>query len=161
LKKYYIVYSYYFTLMKTILDKTTREELMARISSLNANSNAQWGKMTVYQMLKHCAVWEEMAQGKKLYKQVFLGRLFGKKALSDFIKNDKPVKRNLPTMPNFKMNGDGDVEAEKARWIALLQEYTQTPLNGFMHPFFGKLTADEAGRLAYKHSDHHLRQFGC
>ncbi|HVG42870.1 MAG TPA: DUF1569 domain-containing protein, partial [Chitinophagaceae bacterium] len=28
------------------------------------------------------------------------------------------------------------------------------------HPFFGKLTADEWANLAYRHLDHHLRQFG-
>lgn len=109
-------------------------------------------------MLKHCRMWEEMAQGKTVYKQVFLGRIFGMVALKSMLK-DEPVKRNMPTMPDFKMSGDGDVEAEKARLIDLLQEYSQAPLTGFMHPFFGKLSADEAGRLAYKHSDHHLKQF--
>jgi hypothetical protein len=29
------------------------------------------------------------------------------------------------------------------------------------HPFFGPLTHGGWGRLAWKHLDHHLRQFGC
>jgi hypothetical protein len=28
-----------------------------------------------------------------------------------------------------------------------------------VHPFFGKLTAEQAGRIAYKRIDHHLSQF--
>jgi hypothetical protein len=32
---------------------------------------------------------------------------------------------------------------------------------GFMHPFFEQLTAEQAGRKAYKHIDHHLRQFNA
>jgi len=28
-----------------------------------------------------------------------------------------------------------------------------------MHPFFGKMTKEQVGYLAYKHTDHHLWQF--
>ena len=64
--------------MKSIVDQSTRDELINRISSINENSTAQWGKMNVCQMLKHCILWEEMLLGKKQYRQSFLGRLFGK-----------------------------------------------------------------------------------
>ena len=36
--------------MKTIFDKTTRDELIYRIDSLNENNTPQWGKMNIYQM---------------------------------------------------------------------------------------------------------------
>ena len=144
--------------MKSIFDKETRDELISRIHSLNENSTAQWGKMNVYQMVKHCKLWEEMLLGKNQYKQSFLGRLFGKLALKDMMK-DEPAKRNLPTIPSFKMSGNGDVAAAKAEWIRLLREHELQKNSGFLHPFFGKLTADQAGRMDYKHIDHHLRQF--
>lgn len=51
---------------------------MARIPE---TSKAEWGKMNVYEMLKHFTQWEEMMLGKKKYKRAFLGRLFGKIAL--------------------------------------------------------------------------------
>ncbi len=146
--------------MKSIFDKTTRDELINRINSLNENSTAQWGKMNLYQMLKHCTLWEEMLLGKKQYRQSFLGRLFGKIALKDMLK-DKPIKPNLPTVPSFKMTGNGDVAAAKAEWINLLGEHAQHECVGIFHPFFGKLTAKQAGSMAYKHIDHHLRQFNC
>lgn len=60
--------------MKTIFDIKTIDELKARISSLQANSPAQWGEMDAYQMLKHCTLSEEMFQGKKQYKRLFIGR---------------------------------------------------------------------------------------
>ena len=59
--------------MKTIFDKTTRDEIINRIHSVNENSAAQWGKMNVSQMMRHCTKWDEMAQGKKKYKQAFIG----------------------------------------------------------------------------------------
>ena len=60
--------------MKTIFDKPTRDELINRINALNENSKAQWGKMSVSQMLKHCVQWEEMILGKRVYKQSFIGK---------------------------------------------------------------------------------------
>ena len=88
--------------MKTIFDKTTRDELITRVNSLNENSTAQWGKMNVSQMMRHCTQWDEMALGKKKYKQSFIGKLFGKLALKDMMK-DEPMKKNLPTVPSFKI----------------------------------------------------------
>src|SRR6476646_3953277 len=109
--------------MKSILVKATRDEVINRINGLNENSLPQWGKMTVYQMIKHCTQWEEMLLGKKQYKQSFLGKLFGKVALKDMLK-DRPMKQNLPTVPSFKMKGSGDVAAAKADWIKLLNEHS-------------------------------------
>ncbi|WP_018343589.1 DUF1569 domain-containing protein [Cytophaga aurantiaca] len=146
--------------MKSTLDKTTREELITRIQLLTENSSAQWGKMNVYQMLKHCIQWEEMFLEKKQYKQSFIGRFFGKFALKDMLK-DAPIKPNLPTVPSFKTTGTGDVAAAKTEWISLLEEYTLKQHAGFVHPFFGRITAEQAGIMDYKHIDHHLKQFNC
>ncbi|MES2276508.1 MAG: DUF1569 domain-containing protein [Bacteroidota bacterium] len=146
--------------MKTIFDKPTRDELITRINTLNEHSKAQWGKMTVYQMLRHCSMWEEMCLGRQLYRQSFLGHLVGKFALKDMLK-DEPIKRNLPTVPGFKITDSGDVSAEKAKWIDLIRQHDDRVAQGFVHPFFGKLTPDQAGQMAYKHIDHHLRQFNA
>lgn len=104
-------------------------------------------------------MWEEMLLGRLSYKQSFMGKLFGKIALKDFFKEGE-VKRNLPTVPSFKVTDQGDWAAEQQKWIRLLNEHDHQEPAGFLHPFFGKLSADEAGRLAYKHTDHHLKQFG-
>ncbi|HKZ65874.1 MAG TPA: hypothetical protein VJ111_05955 [Chitinophagaceae bacterium] len=89
--------------MKTIFDKTTRDELIARINALNENNTAQWGKMNIYQMLKHCILSDEMFLGKKKYKRAFIGRLFGKMALKTILKDEKPLMRNTPTIPEFRI----------------------------------------------------------
>ncbi len=145
--------------MKSIFDQTAKDEIINRITTLNENSTALWGKMNVYQMIKHCTLWEEMLLGKKQYKQGFIGRIFGKIALKDMMK-DQPIKHNLPTMPSFKIaDNAGDIAAAKAGWIKLIEENASKENAGFVHPFFGKLTAEQAGQMDYKHIDHHLRQF--
>lgn len=146
--------------MKTIFDPKTVSELVSRINSLQANSQAQWGKMNTYQMLKHCTLSEEMFQGKKAYKRLFIGKLFGSMALTGILKNENPMKINQPTHPEMKITGTGNCENERAKWIELLQGYTFFSNNNFIHPFFGKMTTEQIGNYVYKHTDHHLRQFG-
>lgn len=146
--------------MKTIFDNVTREELISRINMLHEDSTPQWGKMNVYEMLKHCTTYEQMMLGKIRYKRSFLGRLFGKWALKDFVGDDRLIKRNVPTLPQLKVKGaSGNVAAEKSKWIALLQEYRPANNANIVHAFFGELTHEQVGQLVYKHTDHHLRQF--
>jgi hypothetical protein len=148
--------------MNTIFDKAKRDELTRRINTLAENNTAQWGKMSVYQALKHCRLYEELLLGKRKFKRVFPGRLVGKFALKDFLKDDGPVKRNLPTIAEIKMTAEqGDITAEKNKWIGLLEEHAHTRAQNVVHPFFGKLTEEQVGRLSYMHADHHLRQFNC
>lgn len=147
--------------MKTLFDKSTRDELIGRINTLNKASSAQWGRMNVYQMVKHCTLWEEMALGKRQYKQVFIGRLFGKMALKGLLKDDRPLGRNTPTISELKITANGDVLSEKAKWMGLVEEYAHCSNDGIVHPFFGKITKEQIGQLAYKHIDHHLRQFNA
>lgn len=144
--------------METLFDTKTREQIISRIDSLNENSIAQWGKMNVSQMMKHCSQWDEMALGKKKYKRSFIGRLFGKMALKDMMK-DVPIKKNLPTVPSFKVTENPDVAEEKKKWLGLIDEYEHFSNDGFIHPFFGALTKEQTGYMLYKHIDHHLRQF--
>ncbi|MBS1729731.1 MAG: DUF1569 domain-containing protein [Bacteroidetes bacterium] len=146
--------------MKSIFDKDVRDELIFRINSLNENSVAQWGKMNVAQMMKHCTQWDEMALGKKKYKQSLLGKIVGKYALKNMMK-EEPMKKNLPTVPSFKITGDIDFAKEKKKWLNLIDEYQHFSNDGFIHPFFGVMTKENTGQMIFKHIDHHLRQFGA
>ena len=146
--------------MKSIFDKNTNSELIERVQTLKESDNAKWGKMDPYQMLKHCTLGEELFQGKKEYKRLFIGRLFGGIALKGIMKNELPMKKNQPTHPEFKISGTGDFNNEKEKWIGLLNDYNGYSSSNFIHPFFGKMTNDEIGIFVYKHTDHHLKQFG-
>lgn len=146
--------------MKTVLDKSTRDELVARIYSLTESSTAQWGKMNLYQMLKHCTLAEEMYLGTKKYKRTFMGWLFGKIAIRNMLKDETPISRNAPTSNHFKVSEtSGDVPVEKKKWADLIEAYADYATPDFEHWFFGKMTKEQVGLFAYKHADHHLRQF--
>lgn len=77
------------------------------------------------------------------------------------IRDDKPFDKNIQTSEQFKVKETtADLEAEKSKWIALIEEYENYYNPTFVHDFFGRMTDDEIGILVYKHTDHHLRQFG-
>lgn len=149
--------------MKTIFDGNVREELIMRIHSLNEGHKAKWGKMNLFQMVKHNTYWNGWILGteKHTYRQELLGKIFGKMALRKMIKDEKPFDKNIPTSSQFKVKEtNGNLEAEKSEWITLTKAYEKYDNPGFIHDFFGKMTKEQIGILAYKHSDHHLRQFG-
>ncbi|RTE55456.1 DUF1569 domain-containing protein [Arenibacter aquaticus] len=149
--------------MKTIFDKTTRNGLIARIELLHENSAANWGKMNVSQMLKHCTLYDEWLLGKNnpIYKQAFIGKIFGKMALKSMIKDERPLKQNMGTLDELKVTeSNGNVSVQKEKWIDLIREFEHFSNPDFIHTFFGKMTKEQIGYLDYKHTDHHLRQFG-
>ena len=147
--------------MKTMFDPETREEIIGRIRSLGEKNNAQWGKMNVLQMVKHCSRFDEMIQKNEKTKRAFAGRFFGKIALKNVLKDDAPLGKNSPTLAMLKMSAEGDLEKEKEKWISEISDYQNFSNAEFMHPFFGKITKEQIGCFVYKHSDHHLRQFGA
>ena len=148
--------------MKTIFDLATREELIQRIGLLKKDGKPVWGKMNAYQMTKHNTIWNEWVLGKNnfVYKQEFLGKLFGKMALRSNTKDDKPISKNMPAGKTFIVQEkEGNFQKEISTWIEQILAYENFSNDNFIHDFFGKMTKEQIGIFAYKHNDHHLRQF--
>jgi hypothetical protein len=147
--------------MKSIFDKEIRDELITRISLLNESNKAKWGKMHLSQMLTHCTMWNEMVFERIPCKRSLLGLVFGRMALNGMVKNDGPLRRNTPSSPELVVRelALDSISSLKQKWISSMGEYELYPDKVFLHPFFGKMTKAQVGILAYKHSDHHLRQF--
>jgi hypothetical protein len=148
--------------MKSVFDALTREELVSRINSLSQQNNARWGKMNVFQMGKHCTLHEDMVLGKIKIKRVLPGLLFGPMLLKRVLKDDRPFGKNSPTSSLLKTTHEsGDIESQKKEWINRIEQYANYADPNFIHPFFGPMTKEQIGLFAYKHNDHHLRQFGA
>lgn len=147
--------------MNTILNTAEKDALLMRIAALTGDEAASWGKMNVAQMMEHCIRFEEMMAGQRKIKRVWLGYLVGKMALKGMIGDNQPVKHHVPTLPELVVEETNeDFAQQKEKWIGLLNAYEYAPATRYIHPFFGKMTRDETGRMVFKHTDHHLRQFG-
>jgi len=149
--------------MQNLFDPKDRDEIAQRLSKLQPTSPRQWGKMSVSQMLAHCATALETPCGDRKASQRFIGRV-----LAPFVKpsvlGEKPLGRNAPTSPDLRITDDRNFAAEHARLVALVERFCKrgpSQVDGTVHDFFGRLTADQWGRLMYKHLDHHLRQFSA
>jgi hypothetical protein len=149
--------------MKSNFDQSIRNELINRIHSLDEHHQARWGKMNVYQMTLHCTLWDEWILGthNPVYRQNFIGKVFGRRSLKSTL-NSKMMKINMPAGREFIVKKEtGNLAMQKERWSRRISEYEQYSNPAFIHDFFGKMTKEQIGILAYKHSDHHLRQFGA
>ena len=92
---------------------------------------------------------------------MFIGYLIGKWALKQSLTNEDPIRKNSPTTGDFLITKvDTEFEQDKNKWISNLEKYANYNNPLFVHPFFRKMTKEQVGLLAYKHADHHLRQFG-
>lgn len=148
--------------MKTIFDPKATAEIKSRIETLSSGNHAQWGKMDIYQMLRHCSLCEDMMQGKLTIRRVFIGRIIGKMILKQALTEGRPFGKNSPTSPLLKTVGqNGNFDAQKSEWLQKIDGYEQFDNYHFVHPFFGKMSKEQIGVFVYKHADHHLRQFGA
>ena len=149
--------------MKSLFTLEGSNEIVERINKLSAATPSQWGKMNVTQMLAHCQQPLHVAFGELRIKRGLIGILFSGYLKKKF-SGDEPFKKNLPTARNFIVANPGEFEMEKLKLISLVKRFSSagpTSLSKNLHPFFGKLTADEWDRLSWKHLDHHLQQFGA
>lgn len=63
-------------------------------------------------------------------------------AQKDMMK-DELMKKNLSTVPSFKIKENGDVAEEKKKCTRLLDEYEHFSNDGFIHTFFGAITKEQ------------------
>lgn len=149
--------------MKTLFEPAAADEVISRIDMLQANSQRQWGKMDVAQMMAHCSAAMDMAAGRANPPRMLIGRLIGR-MVKPIYTNDKPFAKNNPTDKTLVVSDQRDFLREQQQLklkVRQFHEGGEAQCTRHPHPFFGRLTPQEWSRGMYKHLDHHLRQFGA
>lgn len=149
--------------MKNIFRKEVTNEVIARIESLTPKTEANWGKMTVSQMLAHCSVTYEMIYTDKHPKPNGFVKMMLKLFVKSAVVSEKPYSKNGKTAPQFIISDEREFEKEKKRlidYILKTQELGEHYFDGKESHSFGKLSTKEWNNSFYKHLDHHLTQFG-
>lgn len=74
-----------------------------------------------------------------------------------------PFPRGVPTAPELKDTEVGEWETDRAALLAAVERFAARAEEKEWpeHPAFGALSRRAWGVLAYRHLDHHLRQFGA
>jgi len=148
--------------MRSILNEADRTELAKRLRSLSASSNRQWGSMDVVAMLQHLRLSAGMALGELPVSQKNK-RAFQVFPLKHLILYVLPFPKGAPTAPELKPRVEASFEEERTTLLELLERIGTGPSDGAgpAHPLFGPLTWREWGVATYKHTNHHLKQFGA
>ncbi|MDH3272492.1 MAG: DUF1569 domain-containing protein [Gemmatimonadota bacterium] len=150
--------------MKTVGNPKALARLTERVRHLTPDAPRKWGKMNVQQMLSHLARSMEWLLGDGEARTPWDDR---PSAIIKFFAFRVPLPWPKG-IPNPNDPASVDVAAEEfeslrdrvvgglegmARW----ESSERTP----PHPAFGHLTTWEWQRWAFKHADHHLKQFGA
>jgi hypothetical protein len=147
--------------MPTFWDPATRRDICDRVARLTPESKARWGKFNAAQMVAHLNDAMRMATGdlqvpsKKLPIRFF--------PLKQIILYAVPFPKGAPTAPELLARcANADLSAEQAAFVAIAQRTAAKSASDAWpeHPAFGPLSYKAWGKLVFKHTDHHLRQFG-
>ena len=137
-----------------------RQALLDRLEGLTPEATPLWGRMTAPQMLAHLADWMRMARGE--IKTTATKRPLRYPPFKQLAIYWLPFPKGVPTSPELI----GRIPREWATEHAAVRQHVQSfeNLNPKMiwpdHPVFGKMTPKAWCVFAYRHMDHHLRQFG-
>ena len=148
--------------MGSILNESDRAAVVSRMQSLSGSSTGRWGRMEVAGMLQHLRLSASMALGE-LSVPSSNKRPFQMFPLKHLILYVLPFPKGAPTAPKLIPDAAASFEEERAALLELLERIGTGPREGEgpAHPLFGTLTRREWGVVTYKHTDHHLRQFGA
>ncbi len=146
--------------IKNLFEPAVKQDIIDRINKLTIQSQRQWGKMDVAQMLCHVQAPMSVAFGNTSVKGNWLMRMI-LPFFKSLLYNEKPWKQGLPTDKTFITTGSSkDFDNEKTMVLNMLNRFTEGNMINEKHPIFGKLTKEQWSKATWKHLDHHLKQFG-
>lgn len=146
---------------KSLANPTVRTEMLDRLRRLSPDAKARWGRMNATQMLTHLVDWMAMADGTLGVAPIRKpGLRFP--PLKQLAIYWLPFPRNVMTAPELKgrQPRDWSIELETVRQRVAGFETLATRIDWPHHPVFGRMTRRAWCVFAYRHMDHHFRQFG-
>ena len=141
---------------RTLWNELDRADLLARVDRLRPDMTPAWGKMNATQMVTHLNEWMKLATGELVAAPRNLPMRYP--VIKDIVIR-LPWPKGVPTAPELLERTTSGWDVEIADFKARLKSFekqSEWPL----HPAFGRLSTRTWGVLGYKHTDHHLRQFG-
>ncbi|MFN0173494.1 MAG: DUF1569 domain-containing protein [Saprospiraceae bacterium] len=151
---------------ESLFNPGTQQTIIERIQRLSPDTPRQWGVMTHGQLVCHMADPFRDVLNLRKTKPAF-PRLF-QPLLRMMVLTEKDWKPGTPTLQVYRQGEGGggtqptDFETDKATLLGLVLQFsTKDPEYKFgPHPGIGQLNREQNGFMMWKHTDHHLRQFG-
>ena len=146
--------------MRTAWNTKDRRALADRVRRLRPDSRAAWGRMNAPQMVSHLIEALRMALGELRCTPKSLPIRYP--PLKQFVIYWMPFPKGAPTARELIARPPGEWNVDLAELQRLLEVCaSRGPQAAWPdHPAFGRLSSRGWGVLIYRHTDHHLRQFG-
>ena len=151
--------------MKEMLaDPGLRAALVTRLQRLTPESPRQWGRMTPHQAICHLSDSFRNMMGPTAISSVStpFSRTFVRWIA---LHSGLPWPHGVKTRPEVdqEIGGTRPVEfvQDRRQLEALIEQFATRSCEDLQpHPMFGRLTTREWQHWGWRHTDHHLRQFG-
>ena len=151
--------------MKTVGDPDVVRSLSTRLGRLRPDSPRRWGTLTPHEMLCHLGDAWAMVLRTRPRPTPLPER---SRPFVRVIGLWSPMRwpHGRPTNPMHDPRVDGtrpsEFATDLARAIAGIEDIAAAGEHGLepMHGLFGRMSLRDWQRWTYKHTDHHLRQFG-
>jgi hypothetical protein len=146
--------------MKSLWNEQDRWDVRERVARLRPDSERRWGTMAPVHMLAHLSDALRMALGDLECTPKKLPIRYA--PLKQLIVYWLPFPKGAPTAPELIGRTSTSWSSEMTDLLLLIDRFGRLPVDAPCpeHPAFGRLSRRAWGVLAYRHMDHHLRQFG-
>ena len=144
----------------TLLHAASRQEIQQRLARLSPDRTPHWGSFNAPRMVVHLADSIRMAFGEIPVAPVNTPLRFPPvKQLAIYV---LPWPHGTQTAPELLTRAPAAWNGEVVTLSALVEKFsTRSPRGAWpRHPLFGAMSGRAWGVLAYRHCDHHFRQFG-
>ncbi len=151
-----------------IADPSKLESLIVRLNALRPDAERRWGTLTPGEMLCHVGDGQDVVLMRREATEPEGGirtRRFLKwvALYATFVPWGKGAETDPKVDPKREGTQPGDFEADRLRVIESLRAIAaaaEGELNP-IHGLFGPMSTRDWQQSAYRHVDHHLRQFGA
>ena len=143
----------------TLLNHDDRSRLIERLRRVRPDAQPAWGSLDAPRMLCHLADTLRVALGDLSAKPVHT--LASRTLLKFLVVNTgfSPPRGKIQTAPEMLASAPASWEADLAACVELAERVGAGSARA-VHPMFGPLSPEEWARLCWKHTNHHLVQFG-
>jgi hypothetical protein len=150
---------------RTLADTDCRAAMLDRVKALRPHTARRWGRMSAHQMVCHLVDCNRVALGEVVVTAppTRLPRVIVKWVS---LYTPLPWPAGLPTNPELDQEVGGTRPSDFAHDVAALEATAERLMSRTgrgdwpAHPDFGEMSEGDWLRWAYRHMDHHLRQFG-
>jgi hypothetical protein len=147
--------------MPTLRNEAGRKALLQRLGRVMPESKAHWGRFDAPRMMCHLGDALEEALGRREVPRSgpAMMRHFPVKHLAIYV---VPMPKGAKAPPQLLAEKPGEFEANRRRVVEAIEQVAARPAGpGPNHFLLGRMSCDQWNVLAWKHIDHHLRQFNC